>query len=74
MLKLIERDFLDIWLLLFIKYSEEIIGLVCSQHRVDRVVEKKHLVNECKFCDLVNSEQFDRHHQGQPRAEVTAAL
>ena len=60
--------------LLFIKYSEEIIGLVCPQHRVNRVVKKKHLVNECEFGDLVNSEQFDRHHQGQDRAEVTSVL
>ena len=61
-------------LLLFIKYSEEIICLVSSQHRVNRVVKKKHLVNECKICDLVNFEQFDRHHQGQQGAEVTAVL
>ena len=61
-------------LLLFIKYSEEPIGLVCSEHRVDRVVKEKHLVNECKICDLVNSEQFDCHQQGQSRAEITTAL
>ena len=45
-----------------------------SQERVDRIIKKKHLVNECKFCDLVHPEQFDRHHQGQDTAEVTPVL
>ena len=45
-----------------------------SQERVDKVIKKKHLVNECKFGDLVSPEQFDRHNQGQDRAEVTPVL
>ena len=60
--------------LLFIKYSEEIIGLMGSQERVDRIIKKKHLVNEWKFCDLVRPEQFCSHQQGQDRAKVTSVL